>query len=114
MEHLPVIQMVKREAEKRRMTTRDLAKPLGLSYSAARTLFDRSTMQVQRLAELSDLFQYNFFRELAQALPYPEPECKTSGGTEVKDEIEKLKARIFELEIENRTLKEAFCGAMVR
>jgi len=102
--------MVVREAEKRKLTTRDLVKQLGLSYSAARTLFQRPTLQVQRLADLSELFQYNFFRELAQQLPYPEPVYADSRT----EEIEKLQKRVFELEVENRTLKEAFRGALNR
>ncbi|PTN09402.1 hypothetical protein [Mangrovibacterium marinum] len=115
MKELPVKAMVQREARKRKIRAADVAKGLGIDYTSARTLFLRPTMQVQRLADLSELFEYNFFRELAQQLPYDAPyyndENELNSAT---DEIGKLKQRIFELEIENRTLKEAFQQALAR
>ena len=107
--------MIRREAQKRKIRAVDVSKTLGISYSSARTLFLRSTMQVQRLGELSDLFQYNFFRELAQQFSYADPVCSDNSELErATEEIEKLQKRIFELEVENRTLKAAFRDAMAR
>lgn len=115
MEHLPVRQMIKREAQKRKIRAIDVSKGLHINYTSARTLLLRPTIQVQRLAELSELFQYNFFRELAQKLPYNEPYYNDQNElNSTMDEIEKLKRRILELEIENRTLKEAFQQALGR
>lgn len=115
MEQLPVIQIIRREARLRKITVSVVSRSLGLSYTSARSLLRRPTMQVQRLAELSEIFQYNFFRELAQQLPYAEPDCTDNAELDrAKQEIEALQKRVFELEVENRTLKEAFRGALGR
>ncbi|MGD9929507.1 MAG: hypothetical protein AB7U05_05780 [Mangrovibacterium sp.] len=100
MEKLPVMQLVNREMKRKKLNPADISKSLGLSYTAAHRMFLRPTIQVQRLAELSELLGYNFFRELAEKLPYDEPEVGDHPETNA------LKERIKELEIENRTLKE--------
>ncbi len=115
MEHLRVQEIIRREAKKRKLTVADIARLLRLSYPSAHGMLRRQTLQVQRLAELSEVLQYNFFRELAQKLPYAEPDLTDSTELEAsKAEIARLEKRVFELEIENRTLKEAFRDAMAR
>ena len=100
MEKLPVMQLINREMKRKKLNPANISKSLGLSYTAAHRMFLRPTIQVQRLAELSELLGYNFFRELAEKLPCDEPEVVGH------PEINALKERIKELEIENRTLKE--------
>jgi hypothetical protein len=66
-------------------------------------MLKRSTLQVQRLAELSEFLQYNFFREIAAKLPYTEPDYSVA---EDRTEVENLQTRIKELEMEVNILRQ--------
>ena len=103
-EPIPVIKMVKREAKKKRIRKADLARGLQMNPSSVQGMFKRSSMQIQKLVEISEVLEYNFFAEIAQMLPYDEPKAEENTLMTEKDN------RIKELELEviflRKTLKE--------
>jgi hypothetical protein len=100
---IPVLAMVKREMQRKRVTVSELSRALKINTSSASGMLKSPTFQVQRLIELSELLNYNFFREIAAQLPFTEPiyvnESKPS-------EVEELKSRMKELEMENNILRQ--------
>jgi hypothetical protein len=100
---IPVLAMVKREMQRKRVTVSELSRALKINTSSASGMLKSPTFQVQRLIELSELLNYNFFREIAAQLPFTEPiyvnESKSS-------EVEELKSRMKELEMENNILRQ--------
>ncbi|MBN2775920.1 MAG: hypothetical protein JXR31_16810, partial [Prolixibacteraceae bacterium] len=87
----------------------ELARQLNTNPSAVHGMLNRPTIQVQKLIKLSEVLKYNFFREIAQKLPFKDPEVNKPD-----DEKQLLKERIKELEIEattlRRTLKDIIRG----
>jgi len=103
METLSVLSMVRRELQRKKVSVAELSRALNINSSSVSGMLKSPTFQVQRLAELSEFLNYNFFRELAAKLPYTEPvfaeESKLS-------EIEALQIRIKELEMEVGILRQ--------
>ena len=103
MEQLPILSMIKREMTRKRINATDLSRGLKMNHSSVAGMLKRPTLQVQRLAELSEFLQYNFFREIAAKLPYPEPD----GAKEMdRTETDVLQNRIKELEMEVSILRQ--------
>jgi len=105
MDTIQVIPMIEREMYRKHQSISEIARKLSLNQSSVNGMFKRSSMQVQRLIKLSDVLQYNFFREIAALLPYAEP----ADETQVKDQ-----ERIKELEIEVRILRQTLKDATNR
>ncbi|HEY4784793.1 MAG TPA: hypothetical protein VIH57_02035 [Bacteroidales bacterium] len=86
----------------------DMARQLQISPSSVQGMLGRPTLQVQKLAELSEIFKYNFFREIADMLPYAEPASATvTNDAKEKDELqERIKALEMEVGILRQTLKD--------
>ena len=103
MIQLEINTMIKREMESGHITVAALASALQITHSTASTLVQRPTIQVSRLVELSEFFRYNFFREIAQKLPYSEPDDANSAD---KVEIIGLQSRVRDLELEVKILRE--------
>ena len=103
MADLPVLAMVKRELQRKRVTVSELSRALKINTSSVSGMLKSPTFQVQRLAELSAILQYNFFREIAAQLPYTEPVYVNESK---QSEVEELKSRIKELEMENNILRQ--------
>lgn len=103
MEQLPILSMVKREMTRKRINASDLSRGLKMPYQSVVGMLKRETLQVQRLAELSDFLQYNFFREIAAKLPYKEPGNLIAEDTA---EVENLQIRIKELEMEVSIMRQ--------
>jgi transcriptional regulator with XRE-family HTH domain len=97
MEQLETITMVRRELNRRNISGAELARALKVNPSSVMGMFNRSTLQVQRLAEISEFLRYNFFRELAQKLPFTEPDYS---------EVTSLQNRVKELEFEVNILRQ--------
>ena len=94
------IEMIKREMKQRRLPIIELAKRIGLHSTTVHGMLGRKTIQVQKLVDLCDAFKYNFFREIAEQLPYEQP---------IFDDVFKQKEAAFTEEInrlkeENKTL----------
>ena len=100
MNQLEVLLMIKREMENRHITAAELSRGLRMNPSSVSGMLNRSTIQVNRLVELSSIFKYNFFREIAEKLPYAEPNF--TDQTEVKV----LQNRIRDLELEVGILRQ--------
>src|SRR5665648_81258 len=111
METLQVLPMVKREMERKRITSSELSRALKINPSTVSGMLKSPTFQVQRLAELSEFLNYNFFRELAAKLPYTEPVYAVESK---QSEVVELQNRIKELEMEvgilRQTLKDLVKG----
>lgn len=107
MEPVNVQSMVRREMSRARISMADLSRQLHVSPSTVLGMFNRSTMQVQKLVELSAIFNYNFFREIANTLPYAGPAAEASE----KDALnERIKALEMEVGILRQTLKDVVSG----
>lgn len=100
MKDFSVKELVNRELKRKNLKPSDLAKRLGMSHPGACRILRQDTIQVQRLADISHILQYNFFRELARKFPYSEPSYSDTPTDDT------LKEQIRELKIENRILKE--------
>ena len=98
-----VLPMVKRVMKSKNVTGADIARALNLHPTSVNGMLHRPTMQVQKLAVLSDLLQYNFFRELATKFSYAEPDC---ADTELVEENVTLQNRVKELELEVNILRQ--------
>lgn len=97
MEQLPILSMIKREMERKHVNASDLSRGLKVNHSSVAGMLKRPTLQVQRLAEISEFLNYNFFREIAAKLPYPEPDLI---------EVTALQNRVKELELEVSILRQ--------
>jgi hypothetical protein len=86
----------------------EMARRLNISPASIQGMLNRHTLQVQKLIELSEAFQYNFFREIADKLPFTKPEYAEKGTmTKENEEMkDRIKALEMEVEILRQTLKE--------
>jgi len=103
MEKLAVLSMVKRELQRKRITTAELSHALKINHSSVAGMLKSPTFQVQRLGELSEFLNYNFFRELAAKFSYAEPVFVEESK---QLEVEELKNRVKELEMEVGILRQ--------
>jgi hypothetical protein len=103
METLPVLSMVRRELQRQKVSIAELSRALKINHSSASGVLKSPTFQVQRLAELSELLNYNFFRELAAKLPYAEPVFVHDSD---QSEVAQLQSRVKELEMEVGILRQ--------
>ncbi len=103
METLPVLQMVRRELQRQKISVAELSRGLKINTSSVSGMLKSPTFQVQRLAELSELLNYNFFRELAAKLPYTDPVYARESK---QSEVEELQNRVKELEMEVGILRQ--------
>jgi hypothetical protein len=103
MEQLPILPMIKREMARKRINATDLSRGLKMNHSSAVGMLKRPTLQVQRLAELSEFLNYNFFREIAVKFPCPEPDYTKEID---RTEVDALQNRVKELELEVSILRQ--------
>jgi hypothetical protein len=104
MDRLQILPMIRREMRRKHITSADIARKLRLNPSTVHGTLTRSTMQVQKLIELSEILQYNFFSEIAGQLPYKEP---VQAGDKTDNHVEaELKDRIKALEMEVGILRQ--------
>ncbi len=103
MEQLAILPMIKCEMNRKHMNQMDLSRGLKVHHSSVVGMLRRPTLQIQRLAELSEFLNYNFFREIAAKFPYPETDYSVP---EDRYEIEALQNRIKEPELEVSILKQ--------
>jgi DNA-binding Xre family transcriptional regulator len=101
MERIAIIPGIKRIMAKRKVSVAELARGLKMHPASATGMMKRQTLQVQKLAELCSFFQYNFFREIAESLPFKEPDF-SAGNSEVVN----LQNRVKELELEVNILRQ--------
>jgi len=103
MEQLAILPMIKREMARKHINATDLSRGLKMNHSSAVGMLKRPTLQVQRLAEISEFMSYNFFREIAAKLPCSEPDYSVA---EDRTEVDGLQNRIKELELEVSILRQ--------
>jgi len=99
------MQMVIDEMTNQHKTAADISRSTNKHYATIAGMLNRPTLQVHRLIELSEVFQYNFFRKIAEMLPYENPIIKQDNSS-VEQVITSINERLKVLEIENSILKE--------
>ncbi|MDP4271837.1 MAG: hypothetical protein Q8909_17205 [Bacteroidota bacterium] len=102
MEKINPSKLINREMTQRRISKSELARMLHMKPSSIHFMLDSEFMQVQRLLDLSNVLQYNFFREIADQLPHAEPATVNPATAEIAT----LNEHIKELEMEVRILRE--------
>jgi hypothetical protein len=103
MEQLAILSMIKREMAGKHINASDLSRGLKLNHSSVVGMLKRPTLQVQRLAEISEFLNYNFFREIAVKLPFAEPDYTVAID---RTEVDGLQNRVKELELEVGILRQ--------
>ncbi|HEX3006134.1 MAG TPA: helix-turn-helix transcriptional regulator [Bacteroidales bacterium] len=103
-------EMLLREMKARHLTKKEVARKLGVNPSSVKGMIRRPTMHVQRLMELSEVLQYNFFREIAATLPYKEPSYEPEIDTVKAPLLEQIKNLQLEISILRQTLKDLTSG----
>ena len=111
MSTIDVRPMIRREMQKQRVTGTDIARKLKIHPTTILDAIERPTMQLNRLAELSDFFQYNFFREIALKIPYPNPDYSVKND---RTEIEALQKQVNDLEMEVKILNQVIKDLKVK
>lgn len=92
--HSPINELIYLEMKKQGLKCPDLARGLNLSTSSTYYLLSRSSIQIDRLWEICEILQINFFQILSNQL-----QIENSEEHFIDEEKEALKA-------ENKTLKE--------
>ena len=69
MEQLPILSMIKREMARKRINASDLSRGLKMNHSSVAGMLKRPTLQVQRLAELSEFLNYKLFQGNSSQTP---------------------------------------------
>jgi len=92
--HEPINDLILVEMKKQGLNTVDLARRLKLSPTATYYILSRPTMQLDRLWQICEVLQINFFQILSNQL-----QIENSEEFFIDEEKEALKA-------ENKTLKE--------
>lgn len=105
MRKINVMQMILDEMQNQHKTTADISRKMDKPYATIAGMLSRSTLQVHLLIELSESLQYNFFRKIAELLPYENPTVKNDNSS-YEAEIGILKEKLKVLEIENGILKD--------
>jgi len=96
-----ILQIIKREMQERHMSPIELSRKLGLHQTTIHGLLKRDSIKVERLAKLCKVFQYNFFREIAEQFSYEQPVFDNTFKQKEATLIEKIN----KLKEENKTLK---------
>jgi len=103
MEPIAPITMIAREMKRKHINVTDLGRGLRIKHSSVVGMMQRPTLQVQRLAEVSEFLNYNFFREIANKLPYAEPDYTAEID---RTEVNGLQSRVKDLELEVSILRQ--------
>jgi hypothetical protein len=104
MERINVVSIIIRELKNRHISHSDVARKLTTSPSTIQGMLSRPTLQVNRLIDLSMVCNYNFFREVAELLPYEEPVATKLQS--VAFATNTMNERIKELEMEVKILRQ--------
>ncbi|WP_120241640.1 hypothetical protein [Marinifilum flexuosum] len=88
--NIPINELILSEMKKQEISISAMAKKLDLSLNATYNTFKKSSIQTDRLAQISEILQVNFFKILGNHLTVQNP----------------IDPKIEELTTENETLKE--------
>jgi len=103
MEPIAPITMIAREMKRKHINVTDLGRGLSIKHSSVVGMMQRPTLQVQRLAEISEFLNYNFFSEIASKLHCTEPDYATET---TRNEVNGLQNRVKDLELEVGILRQ--------
>ena len=99
-------EVIIREMRKKHMPNAELSRRLKRNNSTIAAMFNRETLQVNRLIEISNILEYNFFQDIADTLSFPKPVVNEVPVVTVVNDPSPLQQRIKELEIENAILRK--------
>jgi hypothetical protein len=101
-------EMILREMKRKQMSQEVLSKKLHNHPTAVHALMQCKTIQVPKLIKLCGIFEYNFFREIAETIPYQEPnyEVKVDIGSFTAPLEQKINNLQLEVNILRQTLKD--------
>ena len=106
MTDIDVNKMIKEQMRKNFLSMSGLSRKMGAHQSTISSMLGRQTLQVQKLIELSKVFNYNFFKEIANLLPYEHPKLNEGDfQQEISALNEKIKLQEMEIGILRDTLK---------
>ena len=105
---MEVFEMIEREMNRQHWSKAKLAQKLNKHPTTIHLLLHSKTIHVPRLIELSEIFQYNFFREIAASMPYKEPvyDIKVDEDALKAPLLEQIKNLQLEVSILRQTLKD--------
>lgn len=107
MEPLATITMIRREMKRKHINVSELGRGLRMKHSTVVGMLQRPTLQVLRLAEISEFLNYNFFSEIANKLHCTEPDYTLdTNRTEVNGLQNRVKDLEFEVSILRQTIKD--------
>jgi len=108
MERIAIMPRIKSIMKERKISVAELARGLNMHVASGAGMMKRETLQVQKLAELSVFFQYNFFREIAETLPFSEPDFSADNREvlDLQDRIKALEEEVKGLELEVGILRQ--------
>jgi hypothetical protein len=123
MKNIDTLSKIRRVMENQHSNTMNLANSLSISRSATASMLQKPILQVQRLVELCEVLQYNFFTEIAAELPYAEPDYiklrERSGNPVPLEDINspqllELQNRLKMLEMEVSILRQTLKDVVAR
>lgn len=108
MDKISIVSIVSRELKERHISNSELARRLKTSPSTIQGMLNTPPLKVQRLLDLSEVCNYNFFREVADLLPYAEPSATRikSMASVANGYEERIKELEMEVKILRQTLKD--------
>ncbi len=110
---IDINKMIRREMKRNFLNSTGLAKKLNVHPTTVLGILKRPTIKVERLIDLSEVLNYNFFKEISDQLPYK----AFSNDNKEKEFLEKAKLyedRIKELEMEVGILRNTLKSLVSR
>lgn len=101
MERIEILPLIRREMKRNHVSQTELAHKLNVIPTSVQGMLRRPTLQVQKLAELSEALNYNFFLEIGASLSCAAPTDDTKATL-----LERIKALEMEVSILRQTLKD--------
>lgn len=114
---IDINKMIRREMKKNYLNASGLAKKLNVHPTTVLGILKRPTIKIERLINLSEVLNYNFFREIADQLPYKarinaHEEEKYRASVEEKYKV--YEDRIKELEMEVGILRDTLKSVVTK
>jgi len=95
-----IMELIGQVLQKRGMNYSQLARLINVTPSSVQKMFSGKAMSLDRLRSLSQALDYNFFAAIAMKEELP----NYQQILETPEREKELEKKVFELEIENRTL----------
>ena len=101
-----ILEIIKREMQQKHLSSTELSRKMGLHQTTVHGMLTRDSIKVERLAELCNIMQYNFFRELAEQFPYEQPEFNEVFKQKEAALTEEIKTLKIKVEVLNEVIEK--------